>query len=118
MGFKPYDPFSLEVITEPVRIIRAGTVKEEFPKLAKCAHSFAGTVLGATVGEPSDVDGPVMGQTEGVTDKQVEEFAAAYESLETYGAADGDKALDPVTISLILSLVKMAFEAWRKRRNP
>lgn len=120
MPHTPYAPFSLECPKEIIRMVSGRTVRNELPLFAKCVHTIAGTALGATIGEPADVEPLVFGSDD-VTIADLEEVKAALKEVKeepTFGAGEGDEAIDPATLMLLIDLaIKLITKLIERRKQ-
>lgn len=118
-----YPPFSLECVTNIVRIVRARAIAEERALFAKCVYELVGAGLAMSVGEPSD--GPFAGSNEVLESTKVEELedcraalSEAQGQVESFGAAVDEKVgLDPATLALLLQIGMKLLEAIIARRK-
>jgi hypothetical protein len=119
--YPAYAQFSIEPIRDITRIARGGAIREESRLFVKAGHTLLGTVAGATVGEPDEVE-PVFNADE-VPVEQLEDCKAALDEMQaepTFAAAgDGDevKAIDPFTLLMIQVIGKALMEWIIKRRQ-
>lgn len=118
MSLLAYPAFSLEVVQGIVRIVRGRTVAAEYQLFVKLVWSIVGTGLGATIGEPANVE-PVFGA---VDDGELTEcqaaLEAAYEEGMAYGGAEGEAAIDPATIAILIDLaIKIITRIIERRRT-
>lgn len=118
---QPYPAFSLDCPKQIIRMVSGRTVRAEIKLFAKCVWSIAGTGLGATIGEPDDVEPLVFGSDQ-VEVAQLEEAKAALEQVaaegERFGAGEGEgeEAIDPVTLMLIQMAIQL-FAKWIEKRR-
>lgn len=114
-----YPPFSLACVRDTVRIVRGRTVAAEQKLFAKCVWSLAGTGLGATIGEPEEVE-PVFA-SDAIDDGELAECRAAlevaYEDGMAYGAGEGEAAIDPATLAILIDLAVKLITKWLERRK-
>jgi hypothetical protein len=125
---RPYPNLDIECVTTLIDIGRRGAIRTEIKSFAKCGYELLGAGLLITVGEPDDVipiDGVTsvgFGDAPEPTIEQVEEahgyLTAALPDLESYGAEEGGaEAIDPATLTMIVTLILKGLELWLSRKK-
>ena len=118
----PYPQFSLVTVTTLWTMLRERTVRDNPKAFAKHLYVLMGAALGLLVGEPEDVP-PLFGDVEQADDANLESLmtelkAVKEEGLETFGAAEGEQAIDPATIIMLIQvIVPLIQKILERRRN-
>jgi hypothetical protein len=119
---EPYPQFSLITVTTLWTMLRERTVRDNPKSFAKHLYVLLGAALGLLVGEPDDVQ-PLFGDAEEADDATLEgllgELKAAQEDgiAETFGAAEGEQAIDPATLAILINLAVTLIQKIIERRK-
>jgi hypothetical protein len=116
LSHQAYPAFSLDCVKDVIRIVRGGTITAELPLFAKCVYTLVGAGLGAAIGEPPDV-APALAAAD--SDAELRECCAALESVAgvQMAAAEGEQAIDPATIALLVQLAVQLIQAFLNRKK-
>ncbi len=118
---QPYPPFELACVLALFTMLKNREVRDNPKAFAKHFYVLLGALLGMTVGEPDDVP-PLFGQDEPSTEDLeglLGELKAVQEDgiPETFGAADGEQAIDPATLAILINLAVTLIQKLIERRK-
>lgn len=125
--------FPLHCITEVVRIVRAGTIKDEAVDLASHLWNIQGYAQATLIGNPNDQ--PLFASLSPHDVERCDELTSCLETVVGFSGKQavalaeatapdesqlGDAAevekIDPTTILAIIEIAKMVLEMWKKIR--
>jgi hypothetical protein len=121
MSHHPYPAvLPTECLTTVISLIRNRQVADQPAEFANCLWTMVGFGLKLGFGDP-DAHEEKFGAADVPSDKELNECHAALASYEddgpSFAAAEGEQAIDPATIVVLVQLVMQIIEFLRNRKK-